>query len=63
LTIFREDVSFHCTGLNLKVSINGFESTYKADFIIKVVPVFEDGKIEPGEKVEGVYLDTIYLHK
>jgi len=60
---FVDGCNFHCTALNLRVSINGVDNLYKADFTIKVVPVYEEGKIEPSEAVENVYLNTIFLKK
>ena len=54
---------FHCTGLNLRVLINGVEKLYKADFIVKVIPVLGKESIKPGEKIEEIRDNLVVLRE
>lgn len=58
---FGNGYNFSCLGLNLRVSINGIEKPYKAEFVIKVVPIFKNDNSKPSEIITGIQNNTITL--
>lgn len=57
---FGDGYNFQCQSLDLKILIDNCERRYKADFIIKVVPIsVNNGK--PTEKIVAIKDNCIYL--
>lgn len=55
--------NFEVTTLGLRVQIESLEMPYKANFLIKVVPVPTSDSELPEEKIIGIYDNRVTLHK
>ena len=58
---YGDGYNFHCIGLNLRVTINGVDKPYKAEFTIKVIPQMDSGSNKPTEIIDGVQNNMVLL--